>query len=65
MRDDLDNSIETAYAKDMLLLLPELLPTAVGMALCRMNNTQATGQILLNFNQGTIQSFEVKTHTRL
>ena len=30
-----------------------------------MESRKATGQILLNFNAGTISSFEVKEHTRL
>lgn len=34
-------------------------------AVLMMTTRKATGQILLNFNAGTIQSFEVKEHTRL
>jgi hypothetical protein len=42
-----------------------LLPEPIAFAIHRMGNDKATGQILLNFNEGKIQSFEVKEHTRL
>jgi len=42
-----------------------VLPVKVLAALWRMNTEKIAGQVILNFNQGSIQSFEVKEHTRL
>ena len=42
-----------------------VLPEQVLTALWRMSLRQIAGQVILNFNQGSIQSFEVKEHTRL
>ena len=41
------------------------LPERVAGAIERMQNKHMTGQILLNFNGGAIQSFEMKEHHRL
>ena len=41
------------------------IPGSVIVALARMSEQKTTGQILLNFNCGSIQSFEVKEHTRI
>jgi hypothetical protein len=42
-----------------------LLAEPIRDAILMMTTRKATGQILLNFNAGKIQSFELKEHTRL
>jgi hypothetical protein len=42
-----------------------LMPEPVAFAIHSMGSGKRTGQITLNFNEGKIQSFEVKEHTRI
>jgi len=64
----IQNPVTSPYADIALEHLGEgrvVLPMEVVTAIRAMREGQSTGHILLNFNQGTIQSMEVKEHTRL
>ena len=41
------------------------LPERIALAITRMEDKRFSGQVILNFNGGQIQSFEVKEHHRL
>jgi len=41
------------------------LPATLVMAIAKMKRELQTGQILINFNEGVAQSFEMKEHHRL
>lgn len=61
-----DMKEQPEYMRDIVTpTLIQALPEAVSVAVVRMAANHCTGQIILNFNQGMIQSFEVKEHTRL
>lgn len=42
-----------------------VLPMSLLVELKRMDRERRTGQIIINFNRGEAQSFEVKEHYRL
>ena len=42
-----------------------LLPEPIAFAIHKMANDKLTGQIIINFNSGEPQSFEVKEHYRV
>ncbi len=44
---------------------PLSMPAVVNYAILSMVNDRKAGQVILNFNEGKLQSFEVKEHTRL
>lgn len=45
--------------------LEKCLPAEVIGAIVRLTTAQISGQLIMNFNRGDVQSYEVKEHRRI